>query len=395
MKERWTGETDLKDKLSKKWEAILASAITGADTFSLTIKLAMPSKEVWPDCWDQMIAWVDTIHRGGQGGQCYRVIEKSVRHAVLGNNVLPTHVMFENGEQACRYLGRWTLYQQFKKTVTVLTTPWPQLRPWAVKYPSKVAQLEPKLHAYLNVLHWFFTHQPQGQYLRELSIPEVDTKFVEQNKTLIGEMLEYILPTERMNPLGKDFESRYMLEKKADMVRFRILDDNQRLANLSDFTVPIDQFCHCHLPQDTFFIVENELSFLTFPKFENGCVIFGKGYGVDVLRNVGWLQNKTIYYWGDLDTHGFQILSNARSLFPHIISMLMEEETLLSHQSYWVREETQTLSPPTHLSDAEYALCCHLQSGRWGNQIRLEQERIEKTLVEKRLHLISRHPQKT
>ncbi len=38
-------------------------------------------------------------------------------------------------------------------------------------------------------------------------------------------------------------------------------------------------------------------------------VLFGSGYGFEFLSNVLWLAKLNIYYWGDIDTHGFAILN--------------------------------------------------------------------------------------
>jgi len=45
------------------------------------------------------------------------------------------------------------------------------------------------------------------------------------------------------------------------------------------------------------------------------------------MSNIHWLSDKNIYYWGDMDIHGFQILSQLRSYFPHVRSIMMDMET--------------------------------------------------------------------
>lgn len=384
----WTKGTEIAATLVKSWDKILSDAVESRAFFPKPIKLSCPPKAQWVDCWDEMIAWAEDITRGSKKGLCYQVLTKSFSHPSLGRNFLPTHVVFQSPEQACRYIGRWAQYQQFTKTVVSLTDHWPQLTAWAVRYPQKVLRMAGHLSQYCNLLQYFSANQPCGQYLRELSIPQVDTKFIEQNKALIGELLDCILPEERIDQTAQTFEGRYLLQEKSPMVRFRILDDRQRLGGLSDLTVPLEEFQTCDLAQETFFLVENELTFLTFPPIRNACVIFGKGYSVEVLRAVTWLQSRGLYYWGDLDTHGFQILSLARSIFPHITSFLMDEATLLAHRDYWVTEDKPVPQPPTHLTDQEFDTCCHLQSNRWGRQIRLEQERIGADAVRSALGLL-------
>jgi hypothetical protein len=43
----------------------------------------------------------------------------------------------------------------------------------------------------------------------------------------------------------------------------------------------------------------------------------------------------------DIDTHGFAILSQARSVFPELKSLLMDRETLLANRPLWASVDTQ------------------------------------------------------
>ncbi len=52
---------------------------------------------------------------------------------------------------------------------------------------------------------------------------------------------------------------------------------------------------------------------------------------------------------GDLDTHGFHILDQLRSHHPHARSIVMDQETLLAHRDFWVREDS-----PSHAAGAPY-----------------------------------------
>jgi hypothetical protein len=82
-------------------------------------------------------------------------------------------------------------------------------------------------------------------------------------------------------------------------------------------------------------------------------------------------------YWGDLDTHGFAILHRARSYLPNLQSILMDEDTLLRHRSLWVEEKEQHPNAElTLLTKAEQAVYLGLKQQRWGQNVRLEQERI-------------------
>ena len=89
-----------------------------------------------------------------------------------------------------------------------------------------------------------------------------------------------------------------------------------------------------------------------------------------------WLKNKEVYYWGDIDTHGFNILSIARGFLPDIKSFLMTEQILMAHKTLWVKEDRPFLSEIKNLNDQEQNLLYKLQNDYFGSKVRLEQERI-------------------
>ena len=94
------------------------------------------------------------------------------------------------------------------------------------------------------------------------------------------------------------------------------------------------------------------------------------------MGRVPWLQDKAIFYWGDLDTHGFAILDSLRSMLPSVRSLLMDRETLLSHRALWVEEPDGYDKPLLHLTQAEDGVYQDLRLDRLGARVRLEQERI-------------------
>jgi hypothetical protein len=44
--------------------------------------------------------------------------------------------------------------------------------------------------------------------------------------------------------------------------------------------------------------------------------VFGSGNRVGALKNAAWLSTVNIFYWGDIDVQGFQILSQLRAFHP-------------------------------------------------------------------------------
>jgi hypothetical protein len=124
------------------------------------------------------------------------------------------------------------------------------------------------------------------------------------------------------------------------------------------------------------FVTENEVNGLAFPELRDAVVIFGLGDGVDRLAAVPWLVERRLFYWGDIDTHGFAILDRLRAHLPHAASLLMDRETLLAHRPLWVEEADRHEGTLTRLTTPERALYDDLRADRLGERVRLEQARV-------------------
>ena len=56
------------------------------------------------------------------------------------------------------------------------------------------------------------------------------------------------------------------------------------------------------------YVIENEAVYLSFPIVEGEMVVFGSGFKSKILE-APWLDSTEIFYFGDIDEHGFLILS--------------------------------------------------------------------------------------
>ena len=110
---------------------------------------------------------------------------------------------------------------------------------------------------------------------------------------------------------------------------------------------------------------------LAFPIKRDSIVIWGHGFGVDIMKNVEWLKTKKIYYWGDLDAYGFQILSEIRTYFGQVESFMMDRNTF--DLFYEGDKGTETnVEKDLCLTPEENEMFRYLKE----NNLRLEQEKI-------------------
>jgi hypothetical protein len=155
----------------------------------------------------------------------------------------------------------------------------------------------------------------------------------------------------------------------------RLLDgqlEKQYGLPLHELCIPSSQLVHCDLREQRCIITENKMTFLTLPALPHTFAILGGGFKVSGLAALAWLVTCSIIYWGDLDAQGFQILSQLRAIFPHVVSLMMDETTFSTFSTFAVEGTPSPVRQLPNLTAEEQALFLRLVR----DNIRLEQERI-------------------
>ncbi|HET8553856.1 MAG TPA: DUF3322 domain-containing protein [Rhodanobacteraceae bacterium] len=381
----WTTPAALREQLERCWQRgdILRASLTGETLFPLRLRLRKPDARDLTERFADVADWVDALRKGDREhrGFGYTVHWRERRHRVQGSNALPDAVTVDSPDDALRWLGRHADAKRFGRLVERTADRFPGLRPWLTRYPLRALEHEPAWDALLTVLGWFQTHPRPGVYLRELDIPGIHTKFIETHRGLLSELLDAVLPAMAIDDSAtgiRGFNRRYGLRDKPAQVRMRLLDTRLAMAGFTDLSMPVTQLAQHDPGAGTVFITENEINGLAFPAVPDALVIFGLGYGVDVLRDIPWLAHKHLYYWGDIDTHGFAILNRFRHAFPEARSLLMNRATLKAHRDAWGEEDSRKRfnGELTRLTPEEQALFQTLKQDQLAPALRLEQEHV-------------------
>ena len=149
------------------------------------------------------------------------------------------------------------------------------------------------------------------------------------------------------------------------------------VGGLEDLQLPVEQLASLRIQPRTVLVVENLETALALPDLPGTVVIMKLGAAVKLIAQLPWLAAAQCLYWGDIDTYGFEILNRARSVVPYLHSILMDTKTLLDHLPFCGIEPTQVaLVTLPFLTDQEQETFEGLRSGRWGESLRLEQERL-------------------
>ncbi len=376
----WTTPSVLKKQVRRFWDrGILLRAMVEEDSFfprRLTLKSPTPSQQ--SEHFAEVQDWVAAM----AGIPYIRIEWRIVQHRILGTNRLPVQAWVDTLEDALAIIGKQRAGERFAELVRLTGESQPALLTLLAKRPHQVLKLADQWPHLLVIVAWLLHNPRPGIYLRQLDLPGIHTKFIEQHRAILAEMCDLVLPEAYIDSSSsgvRGFCRRYGFLDKPARVRFRILDPEHALLPgivEQDFTLTADMFARLSTEVEKVFVTENEINFLAFPPVADAMVIFGAGYGFENLATASWLSERKLYYWGDIDTHGFAILNQLRLLFPNIVSLLMDEETLLAHRAFWGTETTPETAELTRLATAEQIVYDQLRGQHWGENIRLEQERI-------------------
>lgn len=375
---KWTTPADLRAQLQKSWDKgeWLRSLVTGETLLPKKLSLKTPTSTEMTHDFAVVRAWVKALDALPH---C-RVVRREFTHRILGNNAIPDEIWLDSPEQAWAWLGKKRDVARFQNLLDAMAVQQPNLLNWLAKKPLKALALAEDWQRLLDFVAWRQTHPRPDIYLRQVDLPTIDTKWIEQHREVLSEWLDATLPAEQIDPAAtgvKQFAARYGFRDKSERVRFRVLDGAPLFGCMvQDITLDAASFAQLDCPVSQVFIVENEITYLAFPPVKNSWVIFGGGYGFEMLRHAQWLARCRVHYWGDLDTHGFAILDQLRNHFPHVDSLLMDRATLLKYQCFWGEEPMPIQRDLPRLTPAESALYDDLRFDRLQSKLRLEQERV-------------------
>jgi len=387
---------EIRERAMRLWsrQDLLRAHLEGRPLFPLDIPFAKPSAAELAGRFSEVRDWMKRLKAGSKEalGYGYRILYRDVNHRRLGAQSLPARIVLETAEDCLRLAGKRKDFERFDLQAAAILREWPSLKPYFIEHPLIILEHLPHWDKILAVCRYFLKHPLPMVYARQLNIIGVDTKFIETHRGLLGDLLDILLPetARREGPWRAGdhaFERRFGLRFEAPLVRLRLLDESLGTDGWSDIALPLLDFERLTFPVRRVFIVENKINGLAFPTHPESLVLFGLGYGVNLLSGASWLAKAEVHYWGDIDTHGFAILNRLRTVWPHAHSFLMDAATLHAFRDLWGQEKVDQrfTGELAHLRPDERALYKALRDNHLGERIRLEQERIPWSYLQTRL----------
>lgn len=368
------------EKARRLYSAFLRAWLRGEPFFPQTLPIGG-----LPADYKELHTAVGRLLKGAKGshGAGYTLELQTRQTQRFGTQSLPARVIIPSERDLLALIGKEAEFTAFQADVAYARRALPQLEQWMAQQPHVIIEHHSVWPELLQVCAYLLAHPRPQVYPRELPIP-VHTKFIEEHIGILRRLLDALLPPEAVDRTENAFERRFGLRYDEPLIRMRFLDDlpAQRYGlPLSDISVPLSQFAALPLHGQCCLIVENKMTFLTLPSLAHTVAIFGKGFHVELLAKVGWLAAGPLFYWGDLDAQGFQILSQLRAAFPHAVAVMMDSATFEAFRGFAVTGTPCAARELPHLTPDEHALFVRLACA----QLRLEQERISYAYAAERL----------
>ncbi|MBR3224481.1 MAG: hypothetical protein IKF78_04075 [Atopobiaceae bacterium] len=372
-------EQQIREALSRKLSQFYAEVMLGTcDDWPYVMALGHPSRQWLLDNLPALNSLIRTL-RNWEGAYGTSTIYQ-MREAG-GPKRVPSHIVVPSADVAARLASprkgeRWeTILPRTQSRTDLLRAEFPQLdaQSAARVLRSLDACDDLECDLVLRAGAWMRTHQTSGLTYRQVPIPGIDSKWLQNRKRC--ELLETLSGKEELGLVGWPA-----------LVEFSYLDPIHLAAgkrHYDSWTLG-DVACPAYEPS-VVIVVENKDTYLSFPQVDGGICVFGSGFaGAATVGRLPWLSDaRHIVYWGDLDADGFEILNSYRASGLTCSSILMDVATLKrfgcygtnlekDHRTRIVREKKDL----PYLTASERAAYDLLIDPNYTGNRRLEQERI-------------------
>ncbi len=293
----------------------------------------------------------------------------------LGQQQWPARILVDTEDDYIALLGKQEEVAAFKDRLHSLLQWQPAIHPILEKHPLYLLQYADRWDDIVNVVNILLTKDVSGFYIRSIPVP-VHTKFLEDstNKLLITALLKAVAP-DRYNAASASLDAMLGLKRKDYIFLLRWLDTDlaKRYMHGMELTgVTADWLRNSTWDINEVWLVENETNLHMLPPRPGAVAIFSRGKATHALKEIPLFHKVQLYYWGDLDEEGYRMLHAMHGFYPNLVSVFMDEATLLQHAAEMGKQSPYTIQSLSHLTKEETAAFNILRY----HDGRLEQEKI-------------------
>lgn len=321
----------IKEKALNKYPHFLRAYFAGENIFPYPIKFGRPRGA---ENLEKIAIESRKLIEGSASYLGYGyTVDTQVVGTRLGTQRYPVSVYFPDAENYLRAIEKEAEFAEIDKCIKIIAQLTPQAEPWARSNPLCVLSKRELWHDLCLVLNELIAHPRPGCFPRELALPVSGKLIAEENPTLCA--ILKTIPGEHWQEGGDFYEQLGFRKPPASFIRFRFLDDDVLFKNgwpLNDVSVSLECLAAHPLKISHVIITENLMTYLAFPSVKDALLIWGEGKAVDRVPRIPWISDRQLWYWGDIDPHGMEILRTLRLRFPDIRSFLMDIQILKKYQ---------------------------------------------------------------
>jgi len=374
---------EIKIQALKWWKPFLQSYLKGEIFFPKTIdrigKIVSTSVR---ENFNVHQAQLEVLHNNSKQklGYGYVVISADVNFRRIGTHSLPQSIIFESLNDYISFIAKEKEWDVFLNAIQLIRYAVPKLNEWIIANPISIIENDELWHGLIKVCKFFSQNPRPSLYLRQLPI-DIHTKFIENNQPIIRSLLDALIPEYIRDESEKSIAKRYFLKYDEPTIRIKILDTTLKITTLLDVRIPLNDFKTLKIECVNIVITENKMNFLALPNLPATIAIWsGGGFMVSYLKDIEWLKNRNILYWGDMDAHGFLILHQVRSYYAQTKSVMMDLETFNQFKGEGLTKgEIINQITLLNLNESEKQLFDFIKA----NNHRLEQEKIVQSFSDK------------
>jgi hypothetical protein len=286
---------------------------------------------------------------------------------------LPTHVRVPDLDSAARLCGgRWPakLTRAHGRAV-VLAARYPHLDEPARTLVAAEPLSDVDFDLVCRAADWFAAHDATGLTPRQVPIEGLHAKWLNTRQALVRELAAV--------------DDLRLLPDHPARIHFTYLDPRYRASGgrIHDSATAGDPVALPYNPQ-VVVISENKDTAIHFPELDGGIAVEGVGRGGRTAAAFEWITAApSVFYWGDMDADGLEILDGFRAAGIVATSILMNTVAFDAWERFGTNTDShgRPLEPRVarsvpHLTAEECALYQQLISPTWSKHRRIEQERI-------------------
>ncbi len=359
-------------RLKEDWRAVVLGSRDWAPKFALGTSSLKGARlrEVWSEIHLDTLDWRAWASEAGAGVE---LVPRRVSYSRGVEQDIPGSVLVGSIDVAARLVGgEWPdRLARARRRRDVLVTSFATLDdPAAVLWLSD-RYSDADFELACRVGRWLAAHPASGLTARQVPVEGIGSKWLDTHLPVVRRLAG-------LDDLG-------LVSGRPPRVHLTYLDPGHRgaggrrhdVATLGD----VEALAY---PPRLVLISENRDTAQLFPDIDGGIAVEGDGNGPGAVPRLPWVCSaETVWYWGDMDAKGLEILESYRSAGVHARSLFMDVAAYERWERYGVDHDHNgnPIGPREprvvpKLEPGERELYLSLCDPSWPLHRRIEQERI-------------------